>query len=320
MFGGLTASGILGISLAELKKRSKLDKTHVSIIKTEGYSLGNLEGFIENAISSVERAEGVVFKKGETVLIKPSLIEARDPLESVTTHPRVVEGLIYALTEREVGRIIIAEGSGNEKDIDFLLRKTGFEGMIKESGAEFIDLNYADVIKIDIKSPLAIKEVFLPKILFQVDKIVSVPKLKTHRWAGVTLGMKNLFGIVPGSIYGFPKNMLHWAGIPEAIVDLNSAIKIDLSLVDGIMGMEGDGPLEGRPKNLNLLMAGVDPLAVDATATRIMGFDPLKIPQFIYAYRKGMGKALEEEIEVVGVPIESVKTRFEPSGLWKDLL
>ena len=108
--------------------------------------------------------------------------------------------------------------------------------------------------------------------------VVSLPKLKTHHWVGATLSMKNLFGIVPGAIYGWPKNILHWAGIPECIVDLHSILMGRFALVDGIDGMEGNGPIQGTRVAAGVVIAGGYMPAVDATACRVMGIDPLQIP------------------------------------------
>ena len=90
----------------------------------------------------------------------------------------------------------------------------------------------------------------LPASLKRADLVVSLPKMKTHHWAGVTLAMKNLFGVMPGVAYGWPKNVLHHAGIPGSILDINAAVRPALAIVDGIVGMEGDGPIMGTPRSL----------------------------------------------------------------------
>lgn len=101
--------------------------------------------------------------------------------------------------------------------------------------------------------------------------------MKTHHWAGATLAMKNLFGVVPGAVYGWPKNVLHCAGIHECIADLNALFPRQFCFVDGIEAMEGNGPILGTPKNAGLLVAGAHPPSVDATCCQLMGLDPAKI-------------------------------------------
>ena len=117
----------------------------------------------------------------------------------------------------------------------------------------------------------------LPNTVLGADLLVSVAKMKTHHWTGATLSMKNLFGTVPSGVYGWPKNVLHWAGIHECIADLHAAFPRQFAIVDGIVGMEGDGPINGVSKRAGVLVAGDDPVAVDATCCRIMQIDPYRI-------------------------------------------
>jgi uncharacterized protein (DUF362 family) len=104
-----------------------------------------------------------------------------------------------------------------------------------------------------------------------------MPKMKTHHWAGATLSMKNFFGIVPGAVYGWPKNVLHWSGIHECIVDLSRVPGRTFAIVDGIVGMEGNGPIQGTPTNSGVIVAGRVLPAVDAVCSRVMGIDPNKV-------------------------------------------
>src|SRR5215471_13780594 len=155
------------------------------------------------------------------------------------------------------------------------VRLLAFTGKLN---GDFCDLNLDDVERVRLETRATrLKELYLPKTVLGVDFLVSMAKLKTHHWAGVTLSMKNLFGIVPGSCYGWPKNVLHWAGIDGSILDINAAARPDFAIVDGVLGMEGNGPIQGTPKACGVLVFGDDPVAVDATCCRIMGFNPLKV-------------------------------------------
>ena len=143
-----------------------------------------------------------------------------------------------------------------------------------------MDLNYDDAQALQLRSHFSrLQQLYLPETVLKADLLVSMPKLKTHHWAGVTLSMKNLFGIIPSAIYGWPKNVLHWAGIAESILDINSTLPVpQFAIVDGIVGMEGNGPIQGTPKPCGMLILGDDLVAVDATAARLMTIDPGKIP------------------------------------------
>jgi uncharacterized protein (DUF362 family) len=136
-----------------------------------------------------------------------------------------------------------------------------------------------------------------------------MPKMKTHHWAGVTLSLKNCFGCVPGRVYGWPKNVLHWAGINEAIVDVSAAVHPHLQIVDGIVGMQGNGPIQGTPMPAGLLVFGADPVATDVTAARLMGFDAARVPS-IAAAARFLGQGDPERIDQVGEDVEGSAVDF----------
>jgi uncharacterized protein (DUF362 family) len=141
------------------------------------------------------------------------------------------------------------------------------------------------------------------------DIIVSMAKMKTHHWVGATLSMKNMFGILPGSYYGWPKNLLHVAGINQTIVDINTTIRPQLAIIDGVVGMEGDGPIMGEPVEANVIVMGRSLPAVDATCARIMGINPAKI-RYIEVAAQHFGTIRESLIEQRGEPIASVQRDF----------
>jgi uncharacterized protein (DUF362 family) len=121
------------------------------------------------------------------------------------------------------------------------------------------------------------KHLWLPKTVLHADFLVSMPKAKAHHWSGVTLSMKNMFGVVPGSRYGWPKNVLHWNGIQQSILDICATVPVHFVIADAIMAMEGNGPLNGTPRPLWSLVLADDPVAADATCARLMGLDPDRI-------------------------------------------
>ena len=172
----------------------------------------------------------------------------------------------------------IAEGPGHRRMTLDMAEAAGFFSTIPKFEATFVDLNTDDVQHVFLHRPVStLKELYLPNTVFDCDLLVSMPKMKTHHWAGATLSMKNLFGVVPGSVYGWPKNILHWAGIDESIVDLQSLFPRQFAIVDAIESMEGNGPILGTSKHTGLIVAGSHPPSVDATCCQIMGIDPGKI-------------------------------------------
>jgi uncharacterized protein (DUF362 family) len=123
--------------------------------------------------------------------------------------------------------------------------------------------------------------------------------------------MKNLFGLVPGGVYGWPKNALHWAGIEESIADLHAVFPRQFALVDGIVGMQGNGPIQGVPKSVGVLVAGSDPVAVDATCCRIMRIDPYHIGYLKLATEGVAAQISEANIQQAGESIAAVATPFD---------
>jgi uncharacterized protein (DUF362 family) len=150
----------------------------------------------------------------------------------------------------------------------------------------------------------------LPVELLRSDFIVSMPKLKTHHWAGMTASMKNVFGCVPGAVYGWPKNLLHIRGIDNSILDLVSTIRPQFTIVDAVVAMEGDGPIMGRPRPTGFIAMGSDLVAVDATCARIIGFDPGKVP-YLSAASRFLGNASRAAIDQRGEPLSRYSTRFD---------
>src|SRR5262245_31626271 len=146
------------------------------------------------------------------------------------------------------------------------------------------------------------------------DWIVSLPKMKTHHWGGVTLAMKNMFGVMPGFYYGWPKNVLHWHGIDRSIFDINATLRATgtphLAIVDGIVGLEGDGPIMGTPKQAGVVVMGTNFAAVDATSARVMGVDPHKVP-YLSATEGWLGPLAEAHITQRGEAIAAVRTDFQ---------
>jgi uncharacterized protein (DUF362 family) len=182
----------------------------------------------------------------------------------------------------------------------------------------FVDLNLDEVTRVrPVRQFSRLGALYLPKTVLGADLLVSMPKMKTHHWAGATLSMKNLFGVVPGGIYGWPKNPLHWAGIHESIADLHAIFPRPFAIVDGIVGMEGNGPIEGTPKPVGVLVAGHDPAAVDATCCRIMRIEPLKM-EYLRLASGGEAHITERNIRQIGESLPAVATPFEliPEFRW----
>ncbi len=256
--------------------------------------------------------------EGKHVLLKPNFVEP-DRENVINTHPAVVGAAFEAFLRLGAKTVTVAEGPGHERDTEGIVETIKLRDYIGPLPGKFIDLNVDEVELVRLKTRATkLKELYLPKTVLRADFVVSVPKMKTHHWAGVTLSLKNMFGIVPGNCYGWPKNALHWAGLTRSILDINGTVRPDFAIVDGIVGMEGNGPIQGTAKACGVLVAGDDPVAVDATCARIMGLQPERID---YLANAGLllGNLSEEKIIHSGESVGHVRTPFAVLDQFKRL-
>lgn len=251
-----------------------------------------------------------VWAKGKTVLLKPNLIEPLEGASHVTTHPAVIWATAEVFRHWHAAEVLVAEGSGHHRDADLILERSGVGEIVNDLGIEFVDLNHDGVVKVDNSfRASSLPYIYVPASVKNADIVVSIAKMKTHHWAGVSLSMKNLFGILPGICYGWPKAILHEKGIDKCVVDLNSTVKTDLAIIDGIVAMEGDGPIMGTPRTVGVIVIGTNPTAVDATGTRIMGMEPSQIDYLVAASGR-LGPISQERIEQRGESIADVAVGF----------
>lgn len=256
--------------------------------------------------------------QGRRVFLKPNLVEY-EAGSVINTNPLVVAGAVQAFLRAGASEVVVGEGPGHRRDIEYLLTATGLSDVLADLRVRFVDLNHDDVARVPLRSHfMGLAELSLPVELLTSDVIVSMPKLKTHHWAGLTASMKNFFGVVPGAVYGWPKNLLHIKGIPNAVVDLNATIRPHFTIVDGVTAMEGDGPIMGRPRSLGMLAMGTDLVAVDATCARVIGLDPRKIP-YLRAASAFLGNVDLERIVPVGEPLSRYATRFDVVEHFKNM-
>jgi uncharacterized protein (DUF362 family) len=222
--------------------------------------------------------------RGRRVVLKPNYVEF-DPHGVINTHPKLVEAAVLAFLRLDAAEVVVAEGAGHRRDTEYILDASGLEAVLRERRVRFVDLNLDAAVETPLSADLTgLGRLWLPRTVLGADLFVSLPKLKMHHWAGVTLSMKNLFGIVPGAIYGWPKNVLHQVGIPNSIVDINAALSVPrLAIVDGIVGMEGNGPIQGEARAAGVVVIGDDFPAVDATCARVMGVPPERVTHLRWA-------------------------------------
>src|ERR1019366_2929471 len=300
----LTAGAALLTGCATQTRR--IVPARVSILKVPAYD--------QTVYDTVRRllVEHLGSVRGRNILLKPNLVEF-EPASSINTHPILVHAACEAFRAMGAATVRIAEGPGHRRNTLDLAEAAGYFHTVPDFEDRFVDLNLDEVTRVRPSAQFSrIKKLYLPNSALGADLLVSMPKMKTHHWVGATLSMKNLFGVVPGGIYGWPKNVLHWAGIDESIADLHAVFPHHFAIVDGIVGMEGNGPIQGTAKHAGVLVAGKDPVAVDATCCRIMRIDPMRIRYLqLASSRDTESQITEDRIRQLGESIRTVSTPFQ---------
>lgn len=272
-----------------------MTKTSVAIVRGKQPSR-----MIEKASELIGAKE--IIKPGDNVLIKPNYVVAKHPSTGITTDSRVVESLIEFVKSCGVKDIVVGEGGAGDTERAFNV--VGIRDITARQKVRLVNLNQDSRVNVEVPQPLALEEVGIAKTALESTCIISVPKLKVHHIALVTLCMKNLMGLI------LPKSIMH-SQINEKIVDLSSLFrdKVKINVVDGLVGAELD-EVYGSPVKMNLIIAGRDMVAVDSVATAVMGIDPRNIKYLRLAEERGLGVSNLKEIEVFGENIEEVKKKF----------
>lgn len=244
-----------------------------------------------------------VFSVERPILIKPNYVDASHPSTGITTDGRVIEGVVKFLKERGVKDVMIGEGSGFADTFE-AFRVAGVDKIAEKWNMRLVDLNKEEFVEVSPPKPMALKRVGIAKTALE-STLISVPKLKLHRITGVTLSLKNMMGTVSR------KGSMH-KRLSKNIADLASVVKPSIAVIDGIVAGEGHETSE-NPVEMNLVIAGTDPVAVDAVGAAVMGVSPKDIKHLCLAEEKGLGTCDLTEIEVLGQPIESVRRKFRRS-------
>ena len=258
------------------------------------YKILDLLGSLKDVVAEAPR-----------VLIKVNFISVKTYETGVTTDPLVVEAIIHRMKELS-DEIFVVESDSSMTDADKACRATGMLKVCNDNRVKFINLRREkDRVKLTIPNAETLKEITVPKIVAD-SAIISAAKLKTHNETGVSLGMKNMFGLLPEKL----KFKYHLRNISKVVVDINTVLKSKLTVIDGFYALEGAGPTSGTPVKMDLIIAGKDPVATDATSCRVMGINPEEIYHIRRASEKGFGEVDEAKIELVGNRIKEVMRIF----------
>jgi uncharacterized protein (DUF362 family) len=254
-------------------------RSPVAVLRASSYD-GDLTGLLFDGLRAV-RAD----VRRRKVVLKPNFVEFHSGTP-INTDPRMVVAAADALRRLGAASVVVAEGPGHRRDTEAVVAQAGLLEALDAAGLDFVDLNVAPVVPVRLRTRYTgLEELWVPTILRGGAVVVSMPKLKTHHWVGATLSLKNCFGCMPGRVYGWPKDVFHMRNVPRSIVDIAATVRPSLAIIDGIVGMEGNGPLRGETVRAGLVVVSRDPVAADVTGARLMGMDPEKIEYLMEAGR-----------------------------------
>ena len=312
----------------------------VSVVKIKDDKIGYA---VEEAIDLLGGMKKITRNK-HRIMLKPNLVTS-DP--RCTTNPEVIKAL--AVLMKNAGKeVSIGEGSAaaqgfnvTEEGIFYtkdpkvldpmqqhVFDQLGYTEMAKSLNVPLINLHSGELVEVEVSDGLVFDRISVHKSLTDIDLLCSVPMMKTHVLATVTLGMKNLIGLYPGSEYCSVRSCLHNTslenespGIAFEILDMVRACPPGLIVIDGSTAMEGDGPTDGELVKTDMIIAGTNPLATDMVAARIMGFEKTEVPTFTKAIESGMKPSSLDEIEIRGEKVGNVQLALKKPAIvpWTDI-
>jgi uncharacterized protein (DUF362 family)/Pyruvate/2-oxoacid:ferredoxin oxidoreductase delta subunit len=273
----------------------------VAVVDCRDYAHKRVEAALTRALGLLEGIERWV-RPGQTVFVKPNMLTAKEPHRAITTHPRVVEAVVREI-QRVGAKVLIGDSpAGVLSSIERYWTKTGFAGVARATGAELVKLEGAGVVRRRVKG----RDYYIAAPVAEADVVINLAKLKTHGLTVLSGGLKNTFGVIPG----FRKAEYHKQAprpgpFSEIIVDIYEAVRPALTILDAVVALEGDGPsTNGAPRDVGLILASPDAVALDAVAGRIAGLEENQVPVTAAALQRRVGVGLAG-CEILGESIEN---------------
>ena len=273
----------------------------------------NIKEAVFNTLELIN-AKSLFDKPNLKVLLKPNILGAKEPERAVTTHPEVIRAVIQWVKQFSPRKIIVAESSGTHKRgaTDEAFKESKIQEICESEKVEWVSFEKTQRKTYAIKNPLVLNEVVASDLIEDIDICINLPKIKTHGQCILTCCIKNMFGtLILGN-----KAQMH-AKFPTkqrfgaALADIYSVLNPQLTIIDGFLCQEGQGPSAGDIVKLDLIIAGFDPVALDTAVCKIIDFNPKEIPYIMKAEQKGLGSTNLSEFKILGESINSVKRKFK---------
>lgn len=289
-----------------------MKKPKVSIVKVSDYQSQNLYQALKKSLELIDGLKELI-KPGARVFIKINHLSSSPPEKAINTHPAFTRQLLKILKEYQT-EIIVGDDVYSEKNDAFLI--SGYQQMCEEMGVRLLNLKETGFKEVDCQGEV-LNKVYLSNLVFKADLVINLPKLKTHSFTIFTGAIKNMYGAIP---YGLRLNYHRLYGqletFSQMLVDIYGCAPPQLNIMDAVIAMEGEGPSAGHPRKVGLILASKDGVALDAVASKIVGFNPLSIYTTLFAHQRSLGLGKIEEIEIRGEKIKEVEVRdFKHSAL-----
>jgi uncharacterized protein (DUF362 family)/NAD-dependent dihydropyrimidine dehydrogenase PreA subunit len=281
----------------------------VSVARCDSYDDSAVSRSLAKCLKQIGGIEKFV-KPEDRVALKVNLLCAAKPSKAVTTHPSVVAAVAKMVGEVGAKAIIVDSPGGGARYTRGALRDIyRVTGMIDAADAAKAKLNYDTSFEsVSVPSGKLVRRFDIIKPIIEADAVINLPKFKTHEFTYLTAAVKNLFGVIPGKTkVGYHATLRNVRNFSEMLIDLLSYVNPCLTIVDAIVGMDGDGPTSGRPREFNLLVASENALAVDILLAKAIGVDPKSIPHIQAAIDRKLCSGSLEDIEVLGETFESIR-------------
>ena len=322
-------TGAAGLALGRMAAGTGAAKPVVSVVRIKNDKIGSA---VEEAIDLLGGMERIT-KGKERIMLKPNLVSTQ---REATTKPEAIRALAQ-LMQRAGKEVSIGEGSAAAEKFNviggeifrtrkreilepmqqYVFEKLGYAELAKALGIQLVNLHCGEMAEVAVPGGFVYNKLTIHRSLAETDLLCSVPMMKTHEMATVTLGMKNMVGAFPGTVYQAIRGQMHDAAAkvePTAasavVVDMVRANKMGLVVVDGSMAMEGNGPSNGKLVKMDAIVAGTNAVATDMVAASLMGFEPREVPTFAWANKAGLLPTALDEIEVRGEPMEKARRAF----------
>jgi uncharacterized protein (DUF362 family)/NAD-dependent dihydropyrimidine dehydrogenase PreA subunit len=280
-----------------------LKRVKVSLVRAHDYEFAQIYAALTKAIESIGKLQKI-FKPGARVFVKINHLSPPSPAErGIVTHPVFVEAVLELL---KVAGADITVGDDIDSGTRDGFEVSGIRQMCQRAGVRLANLREAGFVEVSCNG-LLLDKLYVSRIALEADVIVNLPKLKTHSLTVLTGGIKNMYGTIPtGLRTRFHYRYMRSVDFCQMLTDIFSIVRPQLTIMDGILAMEGEGPASGNLRRLGVMLASQDTVALDAVAGKIIGLDPMDVYTTQHAHRRGLGVGDLHQIEVVGEHMEDV--------------